>query len=119
MSGLFYPYGIILQAIAILHFARRRPNTFWIWIIIMGGGLGEIALGDFPAAAADLDEVVKRDAKYDYHRAAGLLAHALGKVGQRERASALFAQVTQISTLSETQYNYACFLADEKRTSEA
>jgi len=204
MLGLFYPYGVILQAIAILHFARRRPNTFWIWIIIMGGGLGalvyivaevipdagllrgtlqvfprrqrikelrtaildnpsvgnyeelghlylddgqfararecfdrvlsrstdlpdpfygrglaEIALGDFPAAAADLDEVVKRDAKYDYHRAPGLLAHALGKIGQRERASALFAQVTQISTLSETQYNYACFLADEKRTTEA
>src|SRR5262249_20984769 len=38
--GLFYPWGIILQAIALLHFVRRRPDTFWLWIILIGGGLG-------------------------------------------------------------------------------
>ena len=27
MFGLFYPYGFVLQAIAILHFVRRRPDT--------------------------------------------------------------------------------------------
>ena len=43
MIGLFYPYGIILQAIAIAHFARRRPDTYWLWIIIIGGGLGAAA----------------------------------------------------------------------------
>ena len=42
LLGLFYPYGIILQAIALVHFARRRPDTYWIWIILMGGGLGAL-----------------------------------------------------------------------------
>src|SRR5262249_60272916 len=42
MLGLFYPYGIFLQALAILHFVRRRPDTYWLWIILMGGGLGAL-----------------------------------------------------------------------------
>jgi hypothetical protein len=45
MFGLYHIFGYwtyILQAIAIVHFIRRRPNTFWLWIIIMGGGLGAI-----------------------------------------------------------------------------
>jgi hypothetical protein len=42
MLGLFYPYGIVLQAIAILHFVRRRPDSYWLWIIIIGGGLGSL-----------------------------------------------------------------------------
>ena len=36
-----------------------------------------------------------------------------------EKAEALFAHVTKTSTLSETEYNYACFLVDEGRASEA
>ncbi|HET7217700.1 MAG TPA: tetratricopeptide repeat protein [Vicinamibacterales bacterium] len=204
MLGLFYPYGIILQAIAIAHFARRRPETYWLWIILIGGGLGalayialevipdagllrttfqvfprrrhitqlqaaildnpaignyeelgdlyledgkhaearacydkviaarpdsvdsyyrralaELALDDYPAAVADLERVVDRDPKYDYQRAAGLLAHALGKIGQADRGLALFANVTELSTLSETQYNYASLLADQGRGEEA
>jgi hypothetical protein len=203
MLGLFYPYGIVLQAMAIIHFVRRRPDTFWLWIIIMGGGLGAfvyiliqvvpdapllrdayqvfprrkrikeleglvldnpsvgnyeelgdlylddrqfakaracfdrvlakadaidplyhralsaIALDDFAAAAADLEQVVARDPKYDYQRAAGLLARARAKLGDAEKADALFAEVLQTSTLSETQYNYACFLADARRGAEA
>jgi hypothetical protein len=203
MLGLFYPYGFLLQAIAILHFVRRRPDTYWLWIILMGGALGalvyiaievvpdagllrgafqvyprrkrireleaaifdnpsignyeelgdlylddgqfararecydrvlarsesidpryrralaELALDDFAAAIADLEQVTARDAKYDYQRAAGLLAHALGRTGERARAGALFAEVTETSTLSETQYNYAAFLAGEGRTAEA
>jgi hypothetical protein len=204
MFGLFYPYGIFLQALAILHFVRRRPNTYWLWIILIGGGLGAlvyivvevvpdagllrgamqvfprrkrikeleiaildnpsignfeelgdlylddgqfararqcfdrvisprtdaldpfyrralcaIALEDFQAAADDLARVTAADPKYDYHRAIALLAHTLGKVGQREKADALFAEVTQVSILTETQYNYACFLAGEGRTAEA
>jgi hypothetical protein len=201
--GLFYPYGIILQALAILHFVRRRPETYWIWIILMFGGVGaliymalevvpdagllrgsfqvfprrkrireleglvldnpsignyeelgdlylddqqyarargcfdrvlaksesidpfyrralcELALQDFPAAAADLQQVIAREPKYDYQRAAGLTAHVLAKLGQREKAEALFADVTKMSTLSETEYNYACFLAAEGRAAEA
>jgi hypothetical protein len=203
MLGLFYPYGIILQAMAILHFVRRRPDTFWLWIIIMGGGLGAfvyimvqvvpdapllrdayqvfprrkrikelqalvidnpsvgnyeelgdlylddgqfararecfdrvlaktdaidplyhralaaIGLGDFAAAAPDLEHVVARDPKYDYQRAAGLFAHALARLGAAEKADALFADVLETSTLSETQYHYAAFLADAGRGAEA
>jgi hypothetical protein len=203
MFFLFYPYGIILQAIAILHFARRRPDTFWLWIIIIGGGLGAAAyivievipdagllrstfqifprrrhikqleaaivdnpsvgnyeelgylyledkkygqaracfdriiaqadttdpryrralaaleLGDYPAAVADLEQVVAADSKFDYNRATALLAFALGKVGQTDRALALFAEVTQVSTLSETEYNYASLLAQVGRAAEA
>ena len=204
MFGLFYPYGIVLQAIAIAHFARRRPDTYWLWIIIIGGGLGaaayillevvpdagllrtsfqvfprrrqikqlqaaiidnpsmgnyeelgdlyledgqfararecfdkviasrpdtpdpfyrraltELALDDARAAAADLEEVFERDPKYDYQRAAGLLAHALGKTGQQERGLTLFADTLELSTLSETQYNYAALLAEQGNKAEA
>src|SRR5207249_266524 len=79
----------------------------------------EIHLGQFSAAVADLEYVVSRDAKYDSHRAAGLLAHAYANTGQTEKADALFVQVTRKSTNSETYYNYACFLASQKRTAEA
>ena len=204
MFGLFYPYGIVLQAIAIAHFARRRPDTYWLWIIIIGGGLGaaayivlevipdagllrssfqifprrrhikqlqaaiidnpsignyeelgdlyledgkyaqarecfdrviasrpdspdpfyrralaELSLNDPQTAVADLEQVVERDPKYDYQRAAGLLAHALGKIGQPEKALALFAETLELSTLSETQCNYAALLAEQGRKAEA
>ena len=203
MIGLFYPWGFLLQALAILHFVRRRPDTFWLWIILMGGALGalvyivievipdagllrgaiqvfprrkrikeleaaifdnpsvgnyeelgdlylddrqfakaracydrvieradaidpryrrglsEIELADFEAAAADLQLVTAQDPKYDYQRAAGLLAHALARLGRREEADRLFAEVTETSTLSETQLNYATFLAGTGRPAEA
>jgi hypothetical protein len=201
--GLIYPYGIALQAIAILHFVRRRPETYWLWIILMFGGVGAliyivvevipdvgllrgsfqvfprrkrikqleglvldnpsignyeelgdlylddgqfararecfdrvlakspsidplyrralcaIALNDFAAAAPDLERVVSEDPKYDYQRAAGLRAHVLARLGQPDKADALFADVLQTSTLSETQYNYACFLLAEGRRDDA
>jgi hypothetical protein len=203
MLGLFYPYGIVLQAIAILHFVRRRPDAYWLWIILLGGGLGSfvyilvemvpdarllhgayqvfprrkrikqleaqvfdnpsvgnyeelgdllledgkyarardcfdkvlarsdaidpfyrralcaLALDDFTAAAADLAVVTARDPKYDYHRAAGLYAHTLGRLGRVDEADALFADVMRTSTLSETEYNYASFLAANGRPAEA
>ncbi len=204
LIGLFYPWGLILQAIAIVHFIRRRPDTYWLWIILIGGGLGALVyiavevlpdagllrrsfkvfprrkrireleaaildnpsagnyeeladlyleegkfagarqcydkaissrtdspdpfyrrsiaateMGDFAAALPDLERVVSKDPKYDFHRAAGLLAHAYANTGQPEKAEALFQQVTKISTLSETYYNYACFLAAQQRKAEA
>ena len=203
MLGIFYPYGIVLQAIAILHFIRRRPDAYWLWIILLGGGLGSLvyivvevvpdarllhgayqvfprrkrikqleaqvfdnpsvgnyeelgdllledgkyararecfdtvlersdaldpqyrralcalALDDYAAAAADLASVTARDPKYDYHRAAGLYAHTLGRLGRVDEADALFAEVTRTSTLSETEYNYASFLAANGRPAEA
>jgi len=204
MRFLFTPWGLILQAIAIVHFIRRRPDMYWLWVIIFLGPLGaavyifmevvpdlgllrhsfdafprrkrirqlealvlenpavgnyeelgdlyieernfvrarecydkairsradlpdaffrrgiaKIELGDFAGAVPDLEYVVSRDPKYNSNRAAGLLAHAYANSGQPERAAALFEQVTQRSTLSETYYNYATFLASQGRTAEA
>lgn len=197
-------WGIILQALAIVHFIRRRPDTYWLFIIIFLGPLGaliylavevvpdvgllrqsfkifprrkrikeleaaildnpspgnyeeladlymedgefarartcynksisartdspdpfyrrgicEIELSDFSSAISDLEYVVTQDRKYDFYRAGGLLAHAYAKIGQPEKAEALFKGVTTISTLSETYYNYALFLREQKRTAEA
>jgi hypothetical protein len=204
LVGFIYRWGLILQAVAVVHFIQRRPDTFWLWIIIMGGGLGALvyiaaevlpdanllrgsfdslsrrrrardleaiildnpaignleeladlyleegqfakarqlydrvisartdsldpfyrrglaalAMEDFPAAMADLEKVVSKDRKYDFYRAIGLLAHAHGKTGDSDRAEELFKEATEISTLSETYYNYAAFLAARQRSAEA
>lgn len=205
MGLLFYPWGFLLQAIAIIHFVRRRPDTFWLWIVLIGGGLGALvyivaevipdatllpgslnrfsrrrrlhqleaiildnpsvgnleeladlyleeekfararelydkvlsssrsnsidpfyrrglaalAMDDFTAAVPDLERVVSKEPKYDFYRAMGMLAHAHSRGGQAERAEALFENATSMSTLSETYYNYASFLATQKRTAEA
>lgn len=42
LVSLFYPWGIILQAIAIIHFIRRRPDFYWLWIIIFFGPVGAL-----------------------------------------------------------------------------
>src|SRR5262249_34347948 len=62
-------------------------------------GIAEIELGDFTAALADLDCVVAKDPKYDFHRALGLLAHAHSRAGDLAQAEALFTRATDISTL--------------------
>ena len=62
---------------------------------------------------------MQKDPKYDFYRAAGLLAHAYAKTGNAEKANTLFRQTVQISTLSETYLNYASFLAEQGRTAEA
>jgi len=204
LLNIFYPWGIILQGLAIFHFIRRRPDTYWLWIILFGGGLGAavyivaevlpdtgllrqsfkvfprrrrireleaaildnpsagnyeeladlyleegkfahardcydksissrtdspdpfyrraiaaIQMRDFVAAVPDLERVVSRDPKYDFQRAAGLLAHAYANTGQADRAEALFREVTRTSTLSETYYNFACFLQAQQCDAEA
>ena len=173
LGSLFFPWGILLQILAIVHFIRRRPDGYWLWIILFLGPLGaivyllaeavpdvgllrqsfkvfprrkriheleaavldnpsagnyeeladlymddgnfararacydksisartdspdpfyrrgvcEIQLGDFPAALEDLQRVVNKDPKYDFQRAAGLLAHAYANTGQPEKAEA-------------------------------
>jgi hypothetical protein len=201
--SLLFPWGVILQAMALVHFIRRRPDNVWLWIIVFFGPLGalvyiamevvpdlgllrqsldsfgrkkrikqleavvlenpaagnyeeladllldegkfararecydkaitsrgdpdpiyrrgiaELQLGDFAAAMADLEYVISRDAKYDFNRAIGLLAHAYANSGKAEQADALFLQATAVSTLSETYLNYATFLASQNRTAEA
>lgn len=204
MLGLFYPWGVVLQALAVIHWLRRRPDNYWLWIILIGGGLGaavylvaealpdvaligpsfrvfprrkrikqlhtiildnpapgnyeeladllredgrvaearaaydkaitprtvtphpfygralaELDMNDFAAAARDLEQVLKLDKEYDYGRASGLYALALARSGESERAAAAFADATRLSTLSETQFNYAVFLHSQKRDAEA
>src|SRR2546430_437001 len=42
LNYLLYPWGFILQGLAIVHFIRRRPDTYWIFIILFLGPLGAI-----------------------------------------------------------------------------
>ncbi len=78
-----------------------------------------LALNDLAAAIPDLERVVGGDRKFDYHRAAGLLADAYARTGQLDHAEPWFAEVTQISTTPETLYNYASFLRTANRRDEA
>src|SRR6266850_1103288 len=36
----FFQWGILLQVLAVLHFIRRRPETFWLWVVIFFGPPG-------------------------------------------------------------------------------
>ena len=42
LGSLFYPWGLILQGLAIVHFIRRRPDTYWIFIIVFLGPVGAL-----------------------------------------------------------------------------
>jgi hypothetical protein len=204
LGHLFYPWGFLVQGLAIVHFIRRRPEGYWFYVIFFLGPpgaavyilaevlpdlgllrgffqgfgrrsriqkvetdiidnpspanyeeLGELykdqrefakgreafthaidargaspytfysraqcslGLNDLAGAIPDLERVVAADRKFDYYRAAGLLADAYARTGQLERAAQLFAEVTQISTTPETLYNYASFLKTANREEEA
>jgi hypothetical protein len=189
-------FGVVLMAMALVHFVRRQPSFYWLYLIIFLGplgaliylgvewlpeffdpgafrfvergrrareveaairqnpsagnyeelgllrldkgdwkgaracfdralaqrtdsidpfyrrGLAEVELGDFAAAKADLERVVTADAGYDFQRAAGLLALSDWKTGDIDRAQRLFEKILRTSTLTETQLNYAEFLAE-------
>ena len=40
LGHFFYPWGIILQGLAILHFIKRRPETYWFYVILFLGPPG-------------------------------------------------------------------------------
>ena len=40
--GRFFGFGFILQLVASVHWIRRRPETYWLWIIIFFGPLGAL-----------------------------------------------------------------------------
>src|SRR5688572_5826500 len=40
--SLFFPWGVILQGLAIVHFIRRRPDTIWLYVIVFLGPLGAL-----------------------------------------------------------------------------
>jgi hypothetical protein len=82
-------------------------------------GIAEVELGDFAAAVPDLERAVVADPDYDFHRAKGLLAWAYAQTGQPEKANAMFREAVRISTISETYYHYALFLASQERKVEA
>ena len=204
LRQLFYPWGFLVQIVALVHFARRRPESYWLYVILFGGFVGATAyiavevlpdagllrdvfqgfgrksriqalelqildnpsagnyeelgelcleqkqfakardafdkaiaarsdsphafyhrakcylgLGDLAGAIPDLEHVVRIDPKFDYYRAAGLLADAYARTGRLELAAAYFAEATQFSTTPETLYNYANFLRLQNRREEA
>src|SRR3977135_3254264 len=54
-SLLFFSFswwGILLRIVAIVHFIRRRPDFFWLWIILFpwGGALVYFGVGVIPDA---------------------------------------------------------------------
>ena len=40
--GFLYPWGAILQLLAVAHFFRRRPDNFWFFVIFLGGPPGAL-----------------------------------------------------------------------------
>src|ERR1700688_1565788 len=45
MGSLFFflhGWGFVLQVVAIVHFIRRRPDTYWIFIILFLGPIGAL-----------------------------------------------------------------------------
>ncbi len=95
---------------------RARSDSAYTFYYRAQASLG---LGDFTAAIADLERVVTSDRKFDYYRAAGLLADAYAQTGQLDRAEQLYVDVAQFSTTTETLYNYANFLKIAGRRDES
>jgi hypothetical protein len=201
--GHFFGWGVLLQIAAIVHWARRRPATYWLFIIIFFGFLGALAyflvegidfdamgrsirgpsrrrrirtlqalirdnpsagnyeelgdlllmegrfaeakaafdaalaqrtdsvdpfyrrgiaefeLGDFTAAIADFERVVKQEPKYDYSRARTLLAQSLARAGRTADAEAAFDALVSSTTSCEATIGAAEFYASRGRTQEA
>jgi hypothetical protein len=76
--SFLYPWGIILQAIALVHFIRRRPDTVWIYIIFFLGPLGALVY-IFMEVLPDL----------------GLLRKSFDSFGRRKRIKQLEAVVLE------------------------
>lgn len=76
LSHLFFPWGIIVQIVALVHFVRRRPENYWLFIILFGGIIG--------ASAYILVEVIP-DAK--------LLRGVFQGFGRRSRIQLLETQI--------------------------
>ncbi len=41
--GHFFGYGFLFQVAAVIHWSRKRPEAFWLFIIIIGGIIGALA----------------------------------------------------------------------------
>jgi hypothetical protein len=62
LSSVFYPWGIILQGLAIVHFIRRRPDNYWFYVILFLGPPGA-AINLLVEALPDLG-LVGQSSKY-------------------------------------------------------
>lgn len=89
------------------------PDPFY------GRAMCNLQLGNTAAAIPDLEKTVSIDPKHDYNRAAGLLANAYALTGRNDDAERVFKETLKTSTLSETQFYYARFLANRGRIDEA
>ena len=202
--GHIFSWGVALQVMCLIHFFKRRPDNFWLFVIFFGSALGALiymvmevlpdltnikasvqgysrkrrikvlealvlvnpaignkeeladllleeghyararaiyneiisprtdeidvfyrrglcamAMDDPAAAIPDLERVVSQDQKYDFFRAAGMLAHGYARTNQPALAEKYFLVATATSTLSESSYNYGEFLAAQGRKEEA
>lgn len=204
LTHLLFPWGILLQIAALIHFFRRRPEGYWFYVIVFLGPLGagaylviegipdlgllrgtfqgfgrrtriqkletdvldnpsaanfeelgemyldekkfeksreaftraitarsdsphtfylrgkaSIGLNDFAGAIPDLERAVLSDPKFDYYKAAAILANAYAQTGDYARADVMFAAPVQFTNTPETLYNYASFLKLAGRTDDA
>jgi hypothetical protein len=76
LGSLIYPWGFILQGLALWHFVKRRPETYWFYVIIFLGPLG--------AGVYIVAEVIPD---------LGLLKGTFQGFGQRSRIQSLETQV--------------------------
>lgn len=42
INYLLHPWALLLEVIAVVHFIRRRPDTYWIFVILFLGPIGAI-----------------------------------------------------------------------------
>jgi hypothetical protein len=73
-----FSWGLILQAVALVHFFQRRPESVWFWVIVFLPPLGPLAY----IAVEVLPDV-------------GLLRHSFDSFGRRKRIRALENLVLQ------------------------
>ena len=100
-------------------FARAIDSRTAIPDPFYGRALCALQMGDTAAAIPDLEKVASIEPRHDYSRAAGLLANAYAQTGRNEDADRLFRETLKTSTLSETQFYYARFLANQGHLDEA
>ncbi len=81
LSHLFYPWGILVQVVAMIHFFRRRPENYWFYVIIFGSAIGA-AIYLLVEAVPDL----------------GLLRGTFQGFGRRSRIKALEIQILDNSS---------------------
>ena len=99
--SLLFPWGVLLQAMAIVHFIRRRPDNIWLWIIIFFGPLGA-AVYIFMEVVPDL----------------GLLRQSFDSYGRRKRIAHLEAMVLQNPSAGNYE-ELADLYLDEKKYARA